>query len=101
MSATEPPSSPLPSSWKEEEEDAIRTEKSRRVWWIVGAVAVVAIVIGVFVAFQGSQEPDRAWPDSLGGRPEGLGGEGDTADQVEPTAPPGVYIWNSCLCFDA
>ncbi|HWJ97320.1 MAG TPA: hypothetical protein VNQ33_04115, partial [Acidimicrobiales bacterium] len=38
---------------------------------------------------------ERAWPASVGGRPEGLGGEKETAGEVTPSADPGVYIWNS------
>ena len=98
MSDTPPPSDAgLPSSWDEEDRDAIRTEaSSRRWWWIGAAVVVVLAVLGVIAFVNRSDGPvERAWPESVSGRPSGLGGEGDTAADVTPTADPGVYIWES------
>lgn len=94
---TPPPDSGLPSSWDEEDADAIRTDaKSRRWWWIGGAVVVVlvAIAAATFVVM-GGDSVDRAWPDATGGRPAGLGGENEKAADVTPTVDPGVYIWQS------
>ncbi len=93
-----PPDSDLPSSWDEEDHDALRADaKSRRWWWIGGAalLIVVALVAVLVVANRASDPEERAWPDAVGGRPEGLGGENETAAQVTPSADPGVYIWQS------
>jgi len=97
MSDTNPPSDAgLPSSWNEEDADAIRSDAKSRKWWIIGAVAVVLLVVVGGLAVINLREPaERAWPDSVGGRPAGLGGEKETAADVTPTADPGVYIWNS------
>ena len=83
----------LPSSWSEEEQPARR---SIPVWaWIVvGALAVVAVAFTAITLLVDDTE-ERAWPAEVGGRPDGLGTEGQTADEVTPTASPGVYIWNS------
>lgn len=97
MSTTQPPSdADLPASWDEEDADAIRTDGKRRTWWIVGAVVVVLIAVGgAFAIYQATRPVNREWPDAVGGRPAGLGGENETAADVTPTAEPGVYIWNS------
>ena len=97
MSDTSSPSDAgLPSSWNEEDADAIRSDSKSRRWWIIGAIVVVLLLIAGGVALSGALEPEeRAWPESVDGRPAGLGGEKETAADVTPTADPGVYIWNS------
>lgn len=92
-----PPDSDLPSSWDEDDHDAIRADaKSRRWWWIGGAVVVILAILGALAFINRSNDPaDRAWPDAVGGRPPGLGGENETAAQVTPEAEPGVYVWQS------
>ena len=98
MSDDELPSAPpLPGSWADDENEAVRQSgKHRRLWWILAVVVVVAIGAAVAaVLANGGVAPQRAWPASVGGRPEGLGGEKDTAADVTPTAPAGVYIWQS------
>jgi hypothetical protein len=86
----------LPSSWNEEDEDAIRSDAKSKKWWIIGALVVLLlVVIAGLVIVKASDPKDRAWPESVGGRPQGLGGEKETAADVTPTAAPGVYIWNS------
>ncbi|MFN8017193.1 MAG: hypothetical protein U0P45_03625 [Acidimicrobiales bacterium] len=93
---TPPDPAPLPSSW--EVEDAEVRDRPRRRWLVVVAVVLGIAVIGgiaAMVANRGGKE-DRAWPDAVGGRPAGLGSEGDTAATItDPTAAPGVYLWNS------
>lgn len=97
MSDTQPPSDAgLPSSWNEEDADAIRTEAKSKKWWIIGGIAVVLLaIVGVLAVVNLRDPEERAWPASVDGRPEGLGGEKETAAGVTPSADPGVYIWNS------
>lgn len=97
MSDHQPPSaSDLPSSWQDEDEDAIRTEgKSRKVWVFGGIAVVLLVIVGVIAVINLGGPEERAWPAALDGRPEGLGGEKETAAEVTPSAEPGVYIWNS------
>jgi hypothetical protein len=95
MSTTEPPSSaPLPSSWNDEQAEVTRGARKSRLWWIVGAVVIVALVVGAYFVVS-SRDQERAWPATTSGRPEGLGGEKQTTAEVKVTAPPGVYIWQS------
>jgi hypothetical protein len=94
MSDTTPPASDLPASWQEEDDDAARSERSGRKWWIIGGVVLVLLVVGLAIAFSGLATEERAWPSAYDGRPAGLGGEKESADEVEPSADPGVYIWN-------
>lgn len=97
MSDAQPPATPdFPASWNDEEEDAVRSGRRGIVWWILGGiVAVLLVILGINLIFnQGSDEP-RAWPEAVDGRPEGLGGEKETAAEVTPEAKPGVYLWNS------
>jgi hypothetical protein len=97
MSDTPPPSTPeFPSSWDDEHRDAARGGGRRIVWWGLGAiVAVVLVILGVNLIFNRGADEERAWPEAVDGRPEGLGGEKETAAEVTPSAAPGVYIWNS------
>jgi len=97
MSDTQPPSDTgLPSSWNEEDADAIRSDAKSKKWWIIGGVVVVLIAVVASIAILNSGDSrERAWPKSVDGRPEGLGGEKETAADVTPSADPGVYIWNS------
>ena len=97
MSTNEPTDTPLPGSWNADESDALATErKSRKAWWIGGAVVVVIVLVAVFaVLTNGGLKPERAWPEATGGRPTGLGEEKQTAGEVTPSADQGVYIWNS------
>jgi len=97
MSDTSSPSDAgLPSSWNEEDADAIRSDSKSRRWWIIGGVVVLLLAIAGGIALSGALEPEeRAWPESIDGRPAGLGGEKEKAADVTPTADPGVYIWNS------
>ena len=83
----------LPSSWTEDEQPSRRSIP----WWawvVLGALAVVAVAF-VAVTVLVEDEEERAWPAEVGGRPDGLGEEGQTAAEVAATAGPGVYIWNS------
>jgi hypothetical protein len=91
---TPPPASDLPASWQEEDDDAVRTDRSSRKWWIVGAVVVVLLVVAAAIALSQLDAEERAWPSAYDGRPAGLGGEKESANEVTPTAEPGVYIWN-------
>jgi len=97
MSTTPPPpASDLPASWQEEDDDAIRTERKSRRWWIIGGVVAVLLAVVAGIAIINARgDVERAWPTEVGGRPEGLGGEDETASEVTPTAAPGVYLWNS------
>jgi hypothetical protein len=92
---TPPPASDLPSSWQAEDDDAIRADRSSRKWWIIGGIVLVVLLVPIGLALSklGDDEP-REWPSTYEGRPEGLGGEKESADEVTPTAEPGVYIWN-------
>jgi hypothetical protein len=96
MSDTPGSASDLPSSWKEEEDDALRADRSSRRWWVLGGIVLVVLVAAGIVAYVNRSDGpvDRAWPESYGGRPDGLGGDGDTAADVTVAADPGVYIWN-------
>lgn len=91
-----PTPEPMPSSWAADEQDTVRAAgKSRRTFVIAGIVVALILVAGVIALSQRSSGPEeRAWPAAAGGRPAGLGKTGDTADQVTPTAKPGVYVWN-------
>jgi hypothetical protein len=97
MSDTPPPApSDLPASWQEEDDDAARTDGRRRTWWVVGGIVVVILAAaGIFAFVQAMQPEDRAWPAAYGGRPDGLGGERESAADVTLSASPGVYIWES------
>lgn len=91
-----PPPADLPASWQEEDDDAVRKDRSGRLWWVIGGIVVVILLAGgVFAFVQALQPEDRAWPQAYNGRPEGLGGEKDTAIDVQPDVPPGIYIWES------
>lgn len=96
MSDTPPPSpAPLPSSWNDEGQEVERSDRKSRIWWIIGALAIiVVVVVGAFVVVR-SRDQERAWPAATSGRPAGLGGEKQTTAEVDATAPPGVYIWQS------
>ncbi|WP_421118448.1 hypothetical protein ACE2AJ_13785 [Aquihabitans daechungensis] len=90
-----PPDADLPASWQEEDDDAARSEHKSRRWWIIGGVALVILaVIAAFAVVNMRNDAKRAWPEELGGRPAGLGGEDETAAEVTPTAEPGVYLWS-------
>lgn len=97
MSDTPPPATPeFPASWDDEHRDAARGGGRRIVWWVLGGlVAVVLVILGVNLIFNRGANEQRAWPEAVDGRPEGLGGEDETAAEVTPAAEPGVYIWNS------
>lgn len=83
---------PLPSSWAAEEPTS--ASPKRRWPWIVGAVVLLgAVAVAAFVVL--SREADKDWPETAGGRPAGLGEEGQAAADVDPTADPGIYVWNS------
>ena len=91
-----PPGGSLPSSW--DAEDAEFAARPKRRWPVVVAVLLVLVVAAAAITFvlNRGDEEKRAWPDAVGGRPAGLGEEGDTAAEVgDPTAAPGVYLWNS------
>ena len=98
MTDTDPTRPDVPSSWRADDDETVRVaEKRGRKAWIVVLVVVVAAVAGVAYAvasgtFDGKE---RAWPAQISLRPDGLGGERDTAADVKPTAAPGVYIWSS------
>lgn len=96
MSDTSGPANDVPSSWKEEQDDAARAGRGSRRWWIIGGIVIVVLVAAGVVAFVNRSDGpvDRAWPESYGGRPDGLGSDGDTAVDVTAAADPGVYIWN-------
>lgn len=91
-----PASEPMPSSWAADEAEAVRAAGKGRRTFVLAAIAVTVLVVaGLFVlSRRGTGPEERAWPASVGGRPAGLGKTGDTADQVTPTAKPGVYVWN-------
>lgn len=94
---TPPPAPDLPSSWSDEDREATRPK--RRIWLWVAIVVVLGlagVLIAVVVRNGNPLDPEeRAWPRSVGGRPAGLGADNETADEVTPTAKPGVYVWNS------
>ena len=93
-----PPPSDLPSSWKAEESDAARADRSgSRRWLLAGAVGLVLVagIVAALVATGGIGPKERAWPAEVGGRPAGLGGEKETAAEVTPDVPAGVYLWQS------
>jgi hypothetical protein len=97
MSDTQPPATPdFPASWNDEEADAARSGRRGIVWWVLGGVvAVVLVILGVNLIFNRGANEERAWPEAVDGRPAGLGGEDETAAEVTPEAGPGVYLWNS------
>lgn len=92
----DPTNDPTPASWAAEQEAAGRSGGSRRALWVVLAVAAVVVIGGIIVVWSkaGSGPEERAWPDAVSGRPEGLGDNGQTAAEVTPNAKAGVYLWS-------
>lgn len=82
---------PLPDSW--DVEDAAVARTGPRWGLIIGGVVLVAVLIGGgILGFQVAMEKTKkAWPASVDGPPDGLGGA--PAEASADTAP-GVYLWN-------
>lgn len=88
---------PMPASWADEEEAASRGGgRNRRAALLAGVVAAVVVVAAIVVVWSkaGDGPEERAWPDSVAGRPQGLGENGQTAAEVTPNTTPGVYLWS-------
>ncbi len=81
----------LPDSWNVEDAEVART--GPRWGLIVGGVVLVTVLVAAgVVGFQVAMEKTKkAWPASVSGPPDGLGG---TPAEAWPDVEPGVYLWN-------
>ncbi|WP_426571139.1 hypothetical protein [Aquihabitans sp. McL0605] len=94
MTDTEP-TPPLPDSWADDDREAARKAgKGRIILIVVGIAAVVILGALAFVVISTHDTRERAWPATVNGRPDGLGGERETTADVNLAADPGVYIWS-------
>ena len=81
----------LPDSWNADESGPKRS----KLWLVGGALLVVLIVAGIaFVATHKDALKEQAWPNSVNGRPPGLGEFKQAASKVDVKAKPGVYVWS-------
>lgn len=84
--ATQPP-----DSWNVEDAEVAR--KGPRWGLIIGGVVLVAVLVAAgVVGFQVAMEKTKkAWPASVEGPPDGLGG---TPAEASADVEPGVYLWS-------
>lgn len=66
---------------------------------LVVLVALFALGVATYDRNQGSDgssggSASSGWPESVNGRPAGLGSMGQSAAEVDPTVGPGVYLWS-------
>lgn len=80
-----------PDSWNVEDAEVAR--KGPRLGLIIGGVVLVGVLIAAgIVGFQVAMEKTKkAWPASVEGPPDGLGG---TPEEASADVAPGVYLWN-------